>query len=87
MQLQKFAAFSAILASSVFAQTAATLTGTVRDPTGGLVSGVEVAVTQIATGSVRRAVTNRGGVYLIPALRAGNIEIRATAPGFRPLLR
>ena len=87
MQLQRFAAFSAILASSVFAQTAATLTGTVRDPTGGLVSGVEVAVTQIATGSVRRAVTNRDGVYLIPALRAGNIEIRATAPGFRPLLR
>lgn len=75
------------LSPTVFPQTAATLTGTIHDPTGGVVAGAEVAVTQVATGLVRKAVSNRDGVYLVPALRAGAVEIRATAAGFRPLLR
>ena len=87
MQFHRFAASALVLSSFAFAQTAATLTGTVHDATGGVVQGVEITVTQMATGLVRKAVSNRDGVYLIPALRAGTVEIRANAPGFRPLLR
>ncbi|HEU0121280.1 MAG TPA: TonB-dependent receptor [Bryobacteraceae bacterium] len=71
----------------LFSQTAATLAGTVRDTSGGVVPGVVVTVTQTATGLVRKATTGRDGLYQIPSLGAGVIEVRATAAGFRPLVR
>lgn len=69
------------------AQTSATLTGTVRDASGGVVQGAEITVSQTATGLARKAVTNRAGVYAVPALPSGGVEVRAKAAGFRTLVR
>jgi len=87
LQFHRIFAFAIFLSPFAFAQTAATLTGTIRDTTGGVVQGAALTVTDVATGLVRKAFSNRDGVYLVPALRAGTVEIRATASGFRPLLR
>jgi hypothetical protein len=69
------------------AQTSATLTGTVRDASGGVVEGVEITVSQIATGFARKALSNRDGIYAVPALPPGAVEVRAKASGFRALVR
>jgi len=87
LQFHRLAVIAVFLSTAIFAQTAATLTGTIHDPSGGVVQNAEVSVTQVATGLVRKAVSDRNGLYLVPGLRAGAIEIRATANGFRPLLR
>jgi hypothetical protein len=76
-----------MFAAVAYAQTSATLTGTVRDISGAVVPNSEIAVLQLATGVTRSAVTDREGFYQILALRAGVVEVRARAAGFRPLLR
>lgn len=76
-----------VTASIALSQTSATLTGLVHDASGGAVAGAEVSVTQSGTGIVRKVVAGRDGSFLVPALRAGGLEVRVTAPGFRPLVR
>ncbi|MBM3766908.1 MAG: TonB-dependent receptor [Acidobacteria bacterium] len=76
-----------LLSCSVMAQTSATLTGTVRDASGGVIEGAEITVSQTATGLARKALTNRDGIYAAPALPSGEVEVRAKASGFRTLVR
>ncbi|MFN9083633.1 MAG: carboxypeptidase-like regulatory domain-containing protein, partial [Acidobacteriota bacterium] len=68
-------------------QTTATLNGTIHDPSGGIVQGAEVLVTQTATGLVRQVLTNGVGLFRIPAIPVGEVEVRITAKGFRPMVR
>ena len=57
-----------ILCAGAFAQGAGELTGLVTDTTGAVVSGVEVKLTNSATGEVRTTVTTPAGIYSFPAL-------------------
>ena len=60
------------------------LTGQVTDTTGALVSGVEVKLTQNATGEVRTTVTTSAGTYNFPALPiVGTYTLEITAKGFK----
>src|ERR1700678_1403622 len=60
------------------------LTGQVTDSTGALVSGVEVKLTQTATGEVRTTVTTPAGTYNFPALPiVGTYSLEITAKGFK----
>ena len=68
-------------------QTTATLNGTIHDPSGGIVQGAEVLVTQKATGLVRQVLTNGVGLFRVPAIPVGEVEVRITAKGFRPMVR
>src|SRR5678815_5593051 len=65
------------------AQATAQITGTVRDTTGAVLPGVEVASTQTDTGIVRRAITNETGSYILPNLAVGPYRLEASLPGFR----
>ena len=57
------------LCVGAFAQGGAgQLTGLVTDATGAVVSGVEVKLTNTATGEVRTTVTTPAGIYAFPAL-------------------
>ena len=58
--------------------------GTVRDQSGGVVSGVSVTVRGIDTNVRISTVTNDQGNYSVPDLRAGNYEVSAQVAGFRP---
>ena len=82
-----FAVLSLLLVSTtaVLGQQAAkaTLTGTITDPNGAVVSGVSVAATQIATGVRRETVSNDEGLYVLADLTPGNYEVRVEAKGFK----
>jgi hypothetical protein len=70
-------------ASSAVAQiTSATISGTVRDETGGVLPGVDVVVRNLDTGLSRSAVTDANGYFTVPGLAPGRYEARASLPGF-----
>jgi hypothetical protein len=62
--------------------TGATLSGTVTDPSGGVVSGATVSSRNTATGVVREATTDSAGLYTIPNMVPGDYEIKVSATGF-----
>ncbi|MDX1982089.1 MAG: carboxypeptidase regulatory-like domain-containing protein [Bryobacteraceae bacterium] len=64
-----------------------TLTGTVTDPQGATVPGVEVIATNTATNLRYQGVTTDSGVYVLGNLPAGPYEIAATASGFKQVRR
>jgi len=69
------------------AQATAQITGIVRDTTGAVLPGVEVAATQTDTGIVRRAITNETGSYILPNLAVGPYRLEASLPGFRTFVQ
>jgi hypothetical protein len=78
-------AFVALLLVSVgaaFAQSTATLSGTVTDPSGAVLPGAHVKVHSLATGLDRDVVTDAAGIYGVPSLQPGVYDIEVSAPGF-----
>jgi hypothetical protein len=65
-----------------FAQSTATLAGTVTDPTGAVVPGASVKVRSLSTNVLRETVSDSTGGYVVPSLQPGDYEIRTTAAGF-----
>src|SRR5690242_4531941 len=61
----------------------ATLTGRVTDPSGALVPGAEIVVTNTDTGTQVKVRSSDSGEYTAPFLLPGNYRLTATAPGFR----
>jgi hypothetical protein len=72
---------------SVWAQATAQISGTVRDQTGAVLPGVEVAATQTNTGVARNVVTNETGSYVLPNLAIGPYRLEAGLPGFRTFVQ
>ena len=66
-----------------WAQGTAQLSGTVKDPSGAVLPGVEVSVTQTATGAKRTTVTDETGNYVLPNLPIGPYMLEASLPGFK----
>jgi len=72
------------LGTAAFAQTdTAALSGRVNDPSGAVIVGAEVSVTNIATGNILRTVTNAAGVYNFSALPPGSYTLLVRAQGFQ----
>ncbi len=65
------------------AQTLGTITGEVRDSTGGLVPGATVTVVNKATNATRTTQTNEVGLFDFPALPPGNYTVKSELEGFR----
>ncbi len=77
--------FPSIVSSNLFAQVAGgTITGTITDMSGSLISKAQVVITNRATGVRHTVVTNDDGFYTAPNLVPGNYPIKASAPGFAP---
>jgi hypothetical protein len=75
-----------LLPASVFAQ--ASLTGTVRDASGGVLPGVTVeAASPALIEKVRTAITDDTGQYRIVDLRPGTYALTFTLPGFNTVKR
>jgi Carboxypeptidase regulatory-like domain/TonB-dependent Receptor Plug Domain/TonB dependent receptor len=60
----------------------ATITGTVTDSSGAVLSGALVKAQDLDIGVSRSTLTNQSGVYLLLGLQAGNYEILASSPRF-----
>jgi Carboxypeptidase regulatory-like domain/TonB-dependent Receptor Plug Domain len=73
----------ALISGFASAQDTASLTGTIRDPSGAVVAGAIVSVKNTANGLVREVKTNSAGEYLAAALPPGHYEITVSASGFR----
>ncbi len=68
-----------ILAQSTFA----TITGSVTDPNGAMVPGVQIEATHVATNYKYTATSNEAGQYTLVNIREGSYTVRAKAAGFR----
>ncbi|MBI1788145.1 MAG: TonB-dependent receptor [Acidobacteria bacterium] len=66
--------------------TTSTITGTIRDKSGGVLGGVQVTVKHKETGQSRTGTSHADGRYIFAALAVGEYEIRAQMAGFRPLV-
>jgi len=67
--------------------TTGTLTGTLRDSSGAALPGATLEARHAETGLLRSTVTGARGVWVLAALPPGTWSVRASLPGFRPLLR
>jgi hypothetical protein len=72
-------------ASLSLAQTAETgaLTGTVTDPSGAVIAGAAVTVTNLGTGQARTTTTDANGSYKFSLLPPGNYSVKFSAAGFK----
>lgn len=85
-------AFVAIVLCALFAacgllsaQTGATgaISGAITDPTGAMVVGAQVRVTNTTTGDSRILQSNDHGLYLAPLLQPGQYAVEVTKQGFK----
>jgi len=63
------------------------ISGTVKDPQGGVVPGATVSVTNLDTQLTRTTVTESSGFYTIPNLAPGKYDVSAELQGFKKALR
>src|SRR5579863_7259207 len=68
----------------LYGQATGSLSGTVSDKAGAVVSGASVKATSQGTGLSREAKTDDSGHYLIPLLPVAIYTIRVDAQGFGP---
>jgi hypothetical protein len=80
---------SACLSTNLPAQTsgAGTITGTITDPSGGVVPAAAVIVRNTATDTERTLATNEAGIFVAQFLQPGAYEITVTKTGFAKTVR
>ena len=93
MRLAKISLLQAVTALALFlvfapglrAQSAGTgaLTGTVTDPSGGVIGGATVVLTSADTNQARTTTSGADGSYKFTLLPPGNYRVRFTANGFK----
>ena len=77
-------ALMGMMAIPGFAQfDTATVSGVVRDQSGGEVSGGKVTLESIATGVAKTTATDQNGSYTFFDVRIGRYKLKAEAPGFK----
>jgi hypothetical protein len=73
--------------SSAAQEFRGTIGGLVTDPTGAVVAGANVSVTETHTGTKVPAVSDAQGQYTAPYLLPGDYDIAVQMQGFRPFVR
>lgn len=90
MRLQRLSIFLLSLllfAGTCFAQDTATIVGTVTDPTGAVMPGVKITVSNPDRGFVRALATNSSGAYAAVRIPIGDYVVSADNPGFKREVR
>lgn len=72
--------------SIAFAQNSS-LSGIVADPSGAVVPGAVITLTDVSKGSSQQTKTNRAGFYSLPFVPPGNYSMTVEATGFKRLER
>jgi carboxypeptidase family protein/TonB-dependent receptor-like protein len=63
------------------------ITGTVTDPSGAVVSGAKVTMTNEGTGASLSTTSGADGIYNFSPVRIGSYKLEASAPGFKTLVQ
>jgi hypothetical protein len=77
------AAFVALSAIPLFAQTFGEITGHVSDPSGAAMPGAKISLTNIAMNAVRTAESTASGDYTFPAVAPGQYTVKVEQAGFK----
>jgi hypothetical protein len=73
-----------LLTGAVWAQVSrGTITGIVIDPTGAVVPGVAITITNVETGVTNKGKTNESGMYTVPLLEGATYRLSAEKIGFK----
>jgi hypothetical protein len=75
------------LATAAFSQTFGEITGEVRDPSGAVVAGASITLTNVGTNAIRTTQSNDVGLYAFPAVPPGQYSIKAEKSGFKTYTR
>ncbi|HVH85386.1 MAG TPA: carboxypeptidase regulatory-like domain-containing protein, partial [Terriglobales bacterium] len=73
-----------LLQSSLLAQTAGRIAGSVKDPSGAVVPGGQVVLLNPSTGVKQTTVSDSEGNFTFPVVSVGTYELDVTANGFVP---
>jgi hypothetical protein len=75
-----------LIGASIRAQSGSSeLTGEVRDPSGALVLGAPLTLTNIESGETARTESSDGGIYVFVHVKPGRYQLAANVQGFQPL--
>jgi hypothetical protein len=83
LTLAVLAAFVSLIPSAAAQTATGQITGTVRDATGAVMSGVKVVVTNQQTGLNRETKTGSNGDFVIPLLPVGVYSVTGEQTGFK----
>jgi hypothetical protein len=72
-----------MFAGVCFAQTDATVSGTITDPSGAHVGSAIITAVNTGTGATTVVQSNEAGIFVFPALTIGTYRLTAEHPGFR----
>src|SRR2546425_3002335 len=70
-------------ACCLYAQTFGEVTGRVTDPSGAVIPGASVILTNVNTSAVRNVATTETGAYTLPSIPPGLYRLRTELPGFK----
>src|SRR5579862_8211690 len=87
MSLPRLALLLVSISAICFCQSTALLTGSVADPSGGLVAGAQVKCWNTETDLRMTAVSNNEGLFRFPDLPVGPYEVSISHEGFETLVR
>jgi hypothetical protein len=65
-----------------WAQQNSEITGIVTDPSGNIIPGAQVTLTENSTGLSRNTTTDSAGLFTFPNLNVGTYSLKVTAPNF-----
>src|SRR5579863_4264738 len=82
MSKRNLVLFVTIIGAALAQVDTGTITGLVRDPSGGGIPGVQVTLRDESTGLATEISTNATGLYVSPPLRAGTYVVEVKANGF-----
>lgn len=79
--------FLLLFSAICFGQGFGTIVGTVTDPSGAVVSGATVQLTDPATGLTRQEKTNDQGYYVLPSLKPAAYNLAFSSSGFSSVIQ
>jgi hypothetical protein len=82
--LSVFSVLLGTMSPQLWAVTGGSISGTVTDPKGSLISGATVTARELNKNLRQSTTTDAGGFYSLPEMPVGLYEISIDAPGFKP---
>jgi hypothetical protein len=83
----RWLALSFCLLGAAWAGVGGSISGTLKDQSGGAIVKASVTLTNPGTGVQQSSLTDGRGAYTFPVLPVGNYVLEASAPGFKPYRR